>query len=158
MRASGCRGHRRGCGGPMGRRRVPRDERLRVPLLGFGDLRRLEPGSIPAASTISCGKTATYVAVFSLEAPPGQAGRLSRTIRGAESWERAGRRLVHRSPGSVMCVSVSITQSWILAVLALMGSSLVQAWYRDVIQRRSRSLMNSSFNAFARSNLDRASV
>src|SRR5262245_29617675 len=36
----------------------------------------------------------------------------SRTMCGAWSLKRAGRRLVHRSAGSVMCVSTSITQSW----------------------------------------------
>src|SRR5512134_379734 len=34
-----------------------------------------------------------------------------RTRRGARSRSLAGKRLVHRSPGSVMCVSTSITQS-----------------------------------------------
>ena len=45
----------------------------------------------------------------------------SRTMCGARSLYRAGRRLVQTSPGSLMCVSASITQSWIFAGLVVMG-------------------------------------
>jgi hypothetical protein len=47
----------------------------------------------------------------------------SRTMCGARSRKRAGRRLVQRSPGSLMWVSTSITQSWIRAGLGVMGSA-----------------------------------
>ena len=45
----------------------------------------------------------------------------SRTMCGARSLYFAGRRLVQTSPGSLMCVSTSITQSWMRAGLVLMG-------------------------------------
>ena len=72
MWASSCRSPLTGSDGFENRRRVPRDNRGTSSQSGdffrFEDFQRLEPGSIPAASTNFSTKAAACVAAFSFEA------------------------------------------------------------------------------------------
>jgi hypothetical protein len=100
------------------RRRVPWDNRGTSFHSGdfflFARLRFLEPGSIPAASTISCVKTDTYVAGFSFEA----LGRLG-SPAGAPLQFIPSRLMTRRSVSARFClVSVAMDLFFFSSLLA----------------------------------------